>query len=177
MAISEQYAKMIRDHYAQRPKDPGYFDYTKEQRNFDRRSVRQQYSPYFQEQVDRSYKGYLDNVRGTRQSLSRNGIWGEAQSTIAPTQLYSETPTTARALRGSNYGGPRSGIRNRAERELGLAQKYTQGNIQEQYKEGTASALQNREQEAYDVYKKTIRDPYERALQDWRDRLSLYSSY
>lgn len=176
---NEAYIKYIQDWYKQRPKTPATFQYSPTQQQADLRSVQQQYRPYYQEQIDTSNKQFGQTLQDARGSLSRRGIWGAA-GTVMPTSsgnntVYvagSSTPVTGTQVQFSPYGG-QSGIRQQAEQRLQEGQAQNVTAFERKFQESVAQAAQQRQQEAYDVYQRTIQDPYLQQLKNWQDGLLL----
>lgn len=162
----ESYRRMITDWYSAKPATPGAFQYSPEQEAADKRSVGDQYRPFYQEQAAQSgqdFKVALDNARA---GFSRRGLWGAAAGTTQVTDPNTGiTATTAGAA--PTAAGPVSGIRQVGEQRINEANNRTNTAYNRAYTEAVAGGVQNRRNEAYDVYSKTIRQPYEDQYRTW----------
>ena len=167
---NEAYIKFITDWYKQKPKTPPVYNYTEQQKQADLRSVQQQYRPYYQEQIDYSNKNYANTLNNARQSFSRRGIWGAAPTQTTGPTVHTTGTTQNTALNFSPYGGG-SGIRQQAEQQLQSQQDKGITALERAYQEATAQAQLQRQNENYDVYQKTVLQPYQQQISDWQTML------
>lgn len=145
-----QYKKLYREWVNNRPTTPGTFRYTPGQEAADKRSVEQQYRPYFQDQIDLSNERFGETTRQASESYSDRGMWGQAY-------VPGEEPTR----------GPVSGMRNRGLAQIETERGRAETAVERAYREAVASGVQGRKDEAYDIYQKTVLEPYQNQLKEW----------
>lgn len=174
--LTADYRKLIRDWYSTKPATPASFEWTDEAEASAKRSVGEEYRPYYQEQQTFSDEDYKKSLQTAREGFSRRGLWGAQNATatkeVDPTTGLERTvytPNTAMA-------GPQSGLRQVGEQDVQEQQTRASTAYGRAYTEAVAGGVQSRQEEAQDVYQKTIRDPYEQAYQNWQNQLALYQS-
>lgn len=166
----EAYKKAITDWYSRKPATPGTFTYSVEQEQADKRSVGEQYKPFYQEQADQSGDNFEMALKSAREGFSRRGLWGAAGSVakeIDPATGLALTKATA----PTTTGGPVSGMRIAGEQQIGKVNDIRNTSFGRAYTEAVAGGVQSRKAEAKDVYDKTIRQPYEEQYKTWLNEL------
>ena len=167
----DAYRKLINDWYAMKPATPGTFNYSTEQEATDVASVQGEYRPFYQEQATQSGQEFTNALQNARQGFSRRGLWGasgQVAQQVDPTTGLAYTTAQAPV----QTGGPVSGLRQVGEQEMGRIQGQANTAFGRAYTEGVATGAQGRQQEAQDVYQKTIRDPYEEQYKNWENQLA-----
>lgn len=167
----DAYKKLISDWYAQKPTTPGTFQYTPEQAAADKLTVGQEYKPFYQEQATQSGDAFSKTMANARAGFSRRGLWGAAGGTQNTTDPATGLEYTTSAA-PDNTGGPVSGLRQVGEADINKSNDIANTAFGRAYTEAVAGGVQNRQNEAYDVYSKTIRQPYEDQYKAWQDRLA-----
>lgn len=159
----DAYTKLIQQWYSTKPATPPVFQYTPEQQASDTSSVQQEYRPFYQEKIDVSNQDYGRTLQNARQSFSRRNLWGAAST---PTMVY------AAGAQGSSQG-PVSGIRQQGENLIEQQRNQAQTAYERAYQQAVAQGVQGRQAQSYDVFQKTILDPYKQAYQDWQNQLAV----
>ena len=151
----DPYQKLIREWYSVKPATPSAFEFTPEAEQAARKTVGQEYRPFYQEKIDISKQQFADVLQQARQGYSRRGLWGAAPS---------GTPVTAQAGAAQTAPtGPVSGIRQQGEQRIGEEAQRAETGFERAYREAVEGGVLQRGAEARDVYQKTMRDPYETA--------------
>lgn len=158
----DAYTKLIQQWYSTKPATPQTFNYTPEQQSSDTQNVQQEFRPFYQEQIDTSNQNYGRNLQDARQSFSRRNLWGAATS---PTAIYAAGANTQQ--------GPASGIRQQGENLIEQRRGQAQTAYERAYQQAVAQGVQGRQAQAYDVFQKTILDPYKQQYQDWQNQLAV----